>query len=373
MIKGAKRPANDETFSSWLYRISVTRAAANYSAFLSALIALVSPYPAQGILQGHGKSLRTAEGSDIDYDMKQIQHVIYTHLADFHIKHIFFLPSNDLVVPCAMRIFYCPQCLREDVASIGFPYWRKSWTYCVSAYCFQHKRLLMASRANANSYDRAWSAFMEEMPATPLGAFRLTRDRLAIQVQRWYFERPGFSDLGLEHAQSSMELFELTYSLLLKCRTRFEDGGYACSLARECRGQIIQKSLPLSERIQTGVNISLPLQRAYALILTGTILGLVSPPQITRLVRLARQSGIPWPSTPFEIGKMAILYADREEYLALRELYSGTPAHLIARCAEFIRGLEHGVYSLRDEYSSQDRKWLQGGLPHQRWLVFPEE
>jgi len=373
MIKIVKRPAYDETFPSWLYRISITRSGPDYSAFSNALQALISRAPERTLSQSRAKDVRSSEGADFDYDMHMIQSVIDNYLAKFGIRLGFFEPRRCLILPYAMRNFYCPECLIDDVKTRGFPHWRKSWTYCMTAYCFEHKRLLVMSQANANAYDRAWCAFKEEICDTPFNAYWLIRDRLAIQIQRWYFGQPGFNDLGLKNVQSSTALFDLTYSLLLKCRTKFEDGGYACSLAREYRGQIIQKSLPLSERIKIGVNVSVPLQRSYALILTGIVLGLTSQPQISRFVRLARQRGIPWPSTPYEIGKMAILYASREEYLELRMLYSATPAHLIVKCAEFFKGLEHGVYSLRDEYSSRDREWLESGSPYERWLAPLEE
>lgn len=373
MIKHVKNPAHDETFPSWLYRISVTRAAPNYSVFKAALLELIRGSVVKNGLHQNGDIFLADEGADIDYDMKLIQDVANTHLAEFRIKCSFFAPCIGLVVPCTLRSFYCPQCLRDDVASIGFPYWRKSWTYCVTAYCYQHNRLLTTARANTHSYDRAWSAFKEDMTHSSSNAFRSMRDRLAIQVQRWYFKRPGFCTLELENTHSTMVFFELTYSLLLKCRTRFEDGGYACALARDYRGKIIQKSMPLRERIQTGVGISVPLQRACALILTGTILGLISPAQIAQFIKLAKDSGVPWPSSPFDIGKMTIIYAHRDEYLELRALYAATPAHVITRCAEFFRGLEHGVYALRDEHSSEDRKWLQGGSPHLRWLGSTQE
>lgn len=372
MIKKVKRPAYDEAFPSWLYRISITRSGPNYSSFATALRALISRAPEQTVPQSQGESLRSGEHADFDYDMHLIQNIIDSYLPNLGIRHGLFEPRRCMVVPYAMRNYYCPKCLRDDVRTTGFPHWRKSWTYCMTAYCLEHKRLLMVSQANANAYDRAWCAFKEEISDNPLNAFRLMRDRLAIQMQRWYFRQPGFNELGLKNEQNSKALFDLTYSLLLKCRTRFEDGGYACSLAREYRGQTIQKSLPLSERIVIGVNVSVPLQRSYALILTGTVLGLTSELQITRFVSLARKLSIPWPSTPFEIGKMAILYASREEYLELRKLYSATPAHLIVRCAEFFTGLEHGVYSLRDEHSSRDREWLESGSPYERWLA-PQE
>ncbi|MCI1024762.1 TniQ family protein [Pseudomonas putida] len=374
MIKNAKRPAQDETFSSWLYRVCITRSASDYNAFTMALKAMITRErrAPEMVLASQESDQWPWESTDIDYDMDLIREVIGIYLSSFGVKQDYFASTFSLVVPHTMRNHYCPACLREDITAIEFPCWRKAWTYCMTAYCYQHKRLLVTMRSGPSTYDRAWQAFKEEASDSPSNAFRMMRDRLAIRVQRWYFRRPSFNTLGLENTQSTKALFDLTYSLLLKQRTRFEGGGYACALARENRGQVIPKSMPLTERIQIGVSISSPLQRSYALILTGMILGLILPSQITRFVGLAKQSGVPWPSTPFIIGKMAILYSNREEYLELRKLYSATPPDLIARCAEFFRGLEHAVYSLRDEYSSQDRLWLESGAPHQRWLVFPD-
>lgn len=375
MVKNVMRPAPDETFSSWLYRVSVTRSASDYVAFTVALKALISQKngATQKMPLNQGPEQWLHECADIDYDMDLISEVISTYLVSFGIKEEYFLCTSALVIPHAMRNHYCPECLRDDITAVGFPYWRKAWTYGMTAYCSQHKRLLVMSRSSPGSYDRAWQAFKEAAPDRLLNTFRTMRDRLAIRIQLWYFRRPGFNTFGLENTHATRVLFDLTFSLLLKQRTRFEEGGYACALARENRGQIYPTSLNLTERIQTGVLISSPLQRAYALILTGMVLGLIRPSQITKFVGLAKQSSILWPSTPFEIGKMTILYANREEYLELRKLYSETPSDLIVRCAEFFRGLEHAVYSLRDEYSSRDRVWLERGAPYQRWLVFPDQ
>lgn len=383
MVRYVKRPAYDETLSSWLYRVSVTRSGPQYSKFtadLKALTALTrdATHPSSPLKYTLGKkigreiTLCVNSDADIDYDMNLVEGVVGASLEQFEVNLQFFVPNSDMITPFGMRRYYCPDCLEEDVAAIGFPCWRKSWTYCMTGYCLQHNRLLVMSRMSPSDYDRAWIAFKEDSVGAPSNPFRLMRDRLAIRIQRWYFKQPGFNSLGLGHSQRSIALFDLTYSLLLKCRTRFDGGGYACALAREYRTQIVQKNLPLGERIQTGMAQAVPVQRAYALILTGMILGLTSTDHIAMFVGLAREHGISWPSTPFEIGMMAMQYASRDEYFALRRLYSATPASLVARCADFFRGLEHGVYSLRDEYSSQDREWLNSGSPHQRWMFLPE-
>ncbi|RRV10590.1 hypothetical protein EGJ27_02965 [Pseudomonas sp. v388] len=380
MARYVKRPAYDETLSSWLYRVSVTRSGSQYSKFTAALRALtkdvthpISPLKyALGNEIGSETTLFANRDADIDYDMNLVKGVVGASLEQFGVNLQFFVPNSDLITPFSMRRYYCPDCLEEDVAAIGFPYWRKSWTYCMTGYCVQHNRLLAISRTSPSDYDRAWIAFKEDSAGAPSNPFRRMRDRLAIRIQCWYFRQPGFNTFGLVHSGRSVAMFDLTYSLLLKCRTRFDGGGYACALAREYRAQIVRQILPLSERIQTGLAQAVPVQRAYALILTGMILGLISTEHIARFVGLARQHGIPWPSTPFEIGKMAMQYASREEYFVLRELYSATPASLVDRCADFFRGLEHGAYSLRDEYSSRDREWLNSGSPHQRWMFRPQ-
>jgi hypothetical protein len=369
MVNNVRRPAYDETFSSWLYRIAVTRSALGYGAFSAALKDLVSRnFKGDFNPKLFGMQLEK-DVVDIDYDPQVIQEVIGSWLPSHGIYWEYFLPRSTLVVTYSMRNHYCPECLRGDIATIGFPYWRKAWSNATSAYCLQHKRLLVSLPPGLSTYDRAWKAFKEGAPDVPVtvSLFKQLRDRLAMRIQRWYFRRPGFCTLGLENTQQVRFFFDLTYSLFLKMRTRFEDGGIACVLAREHHGQIHPESLTLSDRIRIGIDVSTCGQRAFALILTGIILGLLPEELIMRFTKMARQSGIPWPKTPFEVGKMAILYAHREEYLELRRVYSSTPVSLVDRCSEFFRGLEHSVHVLRDEFSPQDRKWLETGAPHLRW------
>lgn len=136
MVKNAKRPAQDETFSSWLYRVGITRSASDYNAFIRALKAMITRErrAPEMVLASQESDQWPWESTDIDYDMDLIREVIGRYLSSFGVKQDYFASTSSLVVPHTMRNHYCPACLREDITAIEFPCWRKAWTYCMTAY-----------------------------------------------------------------------------------------------------------------------------------------------------------------------------------------------------------------------------------------------
>lgn len=81
MVKNAKRPAQDETFSSWLYRVGITRSASDYNAFIMALKAMITRER-----RAPGSDQWPWESTDIDYDMDLIREVIGRYLSSFGVK-----------------------------------------------------------------------------------------------------------------------------------------------------------------------------------------------------------------------------------------------------------------------------------------------
>jgi len=401
MFEGVSKPCADESFSSWLYRIATTRRSCSHHEFLLALYdyaAFAQDHIAMTMRGGEPQWYVGCEAIDLDYDTQLFNKLIGDRLSAFNIPADFFKAEAALVTPWPLRSLYCPSCLREDVARSAFPYWRRTWTYGTTAYCIKHRRVLASLRNNAGNSSRAWEAFKqgdENLTELHRGrahvAFDAFKSALGMRVQEWRQRRQSNNVFfGLEtHASMRQRvrtktaesqgivqqivkteigrMFDVTYSLLLKKRTIYHEGGYAKTLANGLADSPAHMQLSLVDRIRTGVALSDASQRGCALVLTGIVLGLFTDDQVAKLLSLARSAGAVWPQDPFEIGRWAINYSSREEYLELRKLYRPFPTAIILRCGKYFAGLEQGILVVKDEHSGVDRAWHNSGRSYLRW------
>lgn len=202
------------------------------------------------------------------------------------------------------------------------------------------------------------------------------RDLLAKRVQLW---RQNLLRTGAQRVWSGVtlpiseiaQIFDLTYSLLLKKRTIFSAGGMARTLLVKGIERPERIRLSIHDAMRLGVNESNAHQRASALILCGVIFGIIKNYEAKSLADSTRKHGILWPVDPYRIGVTARAFATREEYFALREKYARFPLPLLERLAAFLEGIEHGVHAFKDQYSADDSRWYRSGHPFRRWMLDP--
>lgn len=228
-FRGFCRPADDETFSSWLMRNAFTK----YVWWITG-----TELDAWRQAARWHKARDVDRVSDLVASGKELPKAlrIPTLVRTFGLQDTRVYPSHYLLA-------YCPQCLADDVACGRLPSWRKAWRqygYCV---CDKHETpvtLSVLQHPNPDPFFRAWEAFSEYVQS-PL--FRLKRrlvsgalsdEKLLVQerrvglmilrVQRWMIDEvlkglcPHLSPAGAR--------FLLNVLLLEPIRKRSQ-GGFA--------------------------------------------------------------------------------------------------------------------------------------------------
>lgn len=161
---GYCRPADDETFSSWLMR----------NAFNKGVWWITGRE-----LDDCRQAARLYRGRDVD----RISDLIAAGKVGEVLSKALGIPTlagtfklqDTRVFPSHYLLAYCPQCLADDVACGRLPSWRKAWRqygYCV---CDKHEMpvtLSVLQHPNPDPFFRAWEAFTE-YAQSPL--FRLKR------------------------------------------------------------------------------------------------------------------------------------------------------------------------------------------------------
>ncbi|WP_434588908.1 TniQ family protein [Pseudomonas sp. R4-83] len=160
-FRGFCRPADDETFSSWLMRNAFTKGV--WSVTGTELDCCRQAGRWYGARDVDRVSDLIAEGKVLPKALR-----IPTLARTFLLQDTKILPSHYLLA-------YCPQCLADDVTRGRLPSWRKAWRqygYCV---CDKHEMpvtLSVLQHPNPDPFFKALDAFSEYVQS-PL--FRLKR------------------------------------------------------------------------------------------------------------------------------------------------------------------------------------------------------
>lgn len=178
-FRGFCRPADDETFSSWLMRNAFTR----------------EVWWVTGTeLDGCRQAARSHGARDVDRvsDLVATGKVLPKALRIPTLASTFRL-QDPKIIPSHYLLAYCPQCLADDVASGRLPSWRKAWRqygYCV---CDKHEMpvtLSVLQHPNPDPFFKAWEAFSEYVQSPlfrlkrRLVSGRLSGEKLVVQERR---------------------------------------------------------------------------------------------------------------------------------------------------------------------------------------------
>lgn len=130
---------NDECLSSWVSR--------NCYVFES------------GELDGYLKS-----GVDLDFDFSSPSTLRLLAKKNDRVCRLlpYFRASSTWLLPWENRLAYCLECMKEDVAAGGAPYWRKSWCYLHCPICVKHKQMLLLGNPLSVCLFKSWRTFFEE-------------------------------------------------------------------------------------------------------------------------------------------------------------------------------------------------------------------
>jgi ribosomal protein L37AE/L43A len=235
------------------------------------------------------------------------------------------------------RHAYCSACLKESMRRTGFPIWRQTWCYTTSAYCVDHRRVLVRPRDTFTPERRIWDAYLysrEERPVTH-SLFDRRIAGITIRVQQWIE--------SLVVGQALNEGVETLYGLLLSKRTAFAPGGIASAGFSRTKQLLCKVNLDLHERIKFGLNDSDPHQRMGALLLIGWLSGIVSPAEIVYLGHHDHCVGRTLPPSPQQLGRLVTLALSAEEVMVVREKLVKLGKISSTMMSSFLEGLDEAT------------------------------
>lgn len=137
------KPYPDEALSSWMYRVRETHAEPQIRALsgMSDHDRETSPLMASyvKVLGGRGK--------DLDFSFERPEILAFAKAYDLTLEWIksVFSPVSTQIIPIWFRSDYCPQCMEESIADIGFPVYLKSWRLVLKPFCQKHGCVLLST------------------------------------------------------------------------------------------------------------------------------------------------------------------------------------------------------------------------------------
>ena len=224
-----------------------------------------------------------------------------------------FAARQSRLIHIHYRHAYCSICLKESMRRTGFPIWRQPWCYTTTAFCVDHRHMLIRPRNTFTPERRIWDAYIYSKGERSV-KHSLSDRRIAgitIRVQQWIE--------SLVVGQALNEGVETLYGLLLAKRTAFAPGGIASAGFSRTQQLLCKVNLDLHERIEFGLNDSDPYQRMGALLLIGWLSGIVSPAEIVYLGRHYHCVHRTLPPSPQQLGHLVALAISAEEVMVVRE------------------------------------------------------
>lgn len=182
------------------------------------------------------------------------------------------------------RHFYCPECLREDVARRQLPMWQKSWCYEGASTCIVHGRQLDTLR-DSSRYSKGWDAFVQHCNTRANSAVEIGNVFSRLRSTTISMVAKSISHYGEPRRDELGDLFSKLYRIFLQAPYKGSHGGAArIHFHTERHGRFTeQKSLENS--FLMGPSTADPPSRFGSMILTGALLNIISESRYMMLAR----------------------------------------------------------------------------------------
>lgn len=311
---GLPTPSVDETLSSWLFRCSFNRYAVNFTRLA------LTERPSQW---WEGLELKFAD-PDVDFlAASRRMELGREHIKPDFLKDFFNLP-NGTVVEWRYRRLFCPDCLRDDVASGNLPMWRKSWCYAHSCICCVHDRELIAL-FDASRYSKAWDAFVQVCNSVS--------DAIAIKNSSLSRFRPT-TLMKVEHSLACnrinkqfmlVDLFNSLFSIFLQAPFHGSRGGAARIYCQSERGVRFADSPSFEQSILNGPSTADPSSRFGSVMFAALLLGILPPARFLMFTK-ACEYGKKSMLIPTDLHRAAAFpHVDRAGYWVLHRCLGSFP------------------------------------------------
>ncbi|USR42015.1 TniQ family protein [Ectopseudomonas hydrolytica] len=340
----------DETLSSWLFRCSVSRHVQNFKRIG------LSEKPTSW---WEGLEIKSID-PDVDY-LEASKRFARNMNVSFHgnFEQFFSFKRSD-VVDWRYRRFFCPDCLRADVANGRLPMWRKSWCYAHSSICMMHGKHL-ESLNDASRYSKAWEAFANICNSVPRGDANVG------------WSGGGFWSATVSRVESSMincvggertiqqELFNKLFGIFLQAPYRNGRGGAARINFYIEKGVRFAAPTSLEHSVSIGPSTADPSSRIGSFVLAAILLDALPLSRYSLITKIFEdgRSGV---VLPRDIHLAAAFPSvDRVGYQALRRILGYVPMgrfplldrHLQLQQDRYVRDGAFDGHSLGDSAHQQ--------------------
>lgn len=254
---GFPRPCDGELFSSWIQRCA-----------LSPQCKAVSP---EDVEMYFSNCIALAEDVDFCFEQSFEGFCQATGVAPEWCRIFFSQRLGNTALNPWFRKSYCPDCVKNDVATFGFPCWRQEWCSLYFSHCQIHKRLLQS--VDFLYFDeRGWNAFVlslgYERECYRADKMKAILVMLVLRVQRFLSGRSlAFNDKNL------CAVADFLLMSFLSLRTDWRESGYAKHLFKITSwSRVTHEDYSYEKCMLLGSTQSSAIERAAALLLLGVIL-----------------------------------------------------------------------------------------------------
>ncbi len=307
-------PGVDETLSSWLFRCSFHKHTVNMTR-----------------LALNARPLQCWEGLELKYADPDTDFLSASKRIRLGGEHIhprllkeYFCLRNGVVAEWRYRHFFCPECLRDDVANGHLPMWRKHWCYVNSIICNVHGRdLVMLS--DASYYSKAWNAFVQECNSSSrsiaakgskLARFRLTT--LSKIEHLLAYKRPNQRNI-------LFGLFNSLFDILLQAPFHGSRGGAARIYFQSKVSTRFADPESFDLSILKGPSTADPPSRFGSMLLAASLLGVLPPSRFSIFIKACEdtETGLLLPN---DLHKAAAFpHVDKAGYRVLHQYLGAFP------------------------------------------------
>ncbi len=293
-------PIKDETFTSWFYRCATRPNAFNMLKDLENFCThTINTSETSGAIENdYDFGFGDIKFSDLCLDNNLDKDKVAAHFTPLF-RH------SALILATYSRYAYCKACIYNDLNTIGFPCWRKTWCYVCTPFCPIHKIQLSSLYEHVviNDAHKPWYAFKQTSNLDfPLDSGSRhdecvptsLLDNLGYRVQKFLMSSfrkrsVALPRFGIEiTAQQFIHFVRVMLCTFLAVGNTRRTAGCALRSFLTTRTNHYHWIADQSACLKVGATTASPCHRIVALIVFGWLIGIISDKQYRLLARSAR-------------------------------------------------------------------------------------
>jgi hypothetical protein len=196
-----------------------------------------------------------------------------------------FLMQSGRLVAWNYRRFYCPECLRENVAMGQLPMWKKSWCYEEVSVCTEHGRYL-EMLDDCTRYSKAWDAFVAHCNTKANRDSKVDPMLQRLQSTTMCIITSSLRDGNGSDQNGVRSLFSRLYRIFLQAPYRGSLGGIARVHFSTERSRRFIEPQNLEHSFLIGPSTADSSSRFGSAMVTGALLGIIKESRYSAFARI---------------------------------------------------------------------------------------